>query len=272
MRILAVLLPVIALAVVGLVALLAGALTSDREPAEAVPGEPSPAAEVTTPRAAVRDSSVCDGLLRVPDPGEERAFPAVYTQIREAEGIYVVGTPAVSAAAFKEAIATIEMMFEANDLDQALAAQGTYVVIAEPGQGVLDVAEFACLEKELGSEFFTHVCGVADRADYPVVTVNELDLLGDSRGPCGGGHVLIHELGHLVQSWGLGPTEYFEVRRLFQDAQNEGKYRNQYASTNANEYFAEGTQEYFTEGGSRGRAWLERYDPPLFALLESVYH
>ncbi|MEI2659871.1 MAG: hypothetical protein V9G11_07975 [Bifidobacterium adolescentis] len=47
--------------------------------------------------------------------------------------------------------------------------------------------------------------GVAHRAHYPVVTVNELDLLGSRSGPCAGLNILYHELGHLVQGWTLGP-------------------------------------------------------------------
>lgn len=272
MRPLALLLPVAALAMVAVAAIIAGALSSGGGSRLAAPATAtaSPTA-AETPKAAVRDASVCDGLLRVPDPGQPPVFPAVYTQVHEVLGIHVVGTARISEAAFAKAADTIEMMFAHNDLEAPLAAQGAYVAIAEPGQGVLDVPEFACLGGELGTDFFTHVCGIADRADYPVVTVNELDLLGDRSGPCGGKNVLIHELGHLVQSWSLPPADYFDIRQFYQDALDAGKYRGQYAATNANEYFAEGTQAYFTTGGGQSRAWLERYDPSLFALVARTY-
>jgi hypothetical protein len=108
-----------------------------------------------------------------------------------------------------------------------------------------------------------------------VATVNELDLLGDKRGPCAGLNVLYHEVGHLVQGWAVPPADYFDIRQFYQDALNAGKYRGQYAATNANEYFAEATQAYFLqadEGGRRDRAWLKDYDPAIFELLDQVYN
>jgi hypothetical protein len=165
-------------------------------------------------------------------------------------------------------------MFAENDLEAPLAEHGAYVVIAESDQGILDLPEFVCLEAEYGEQFFTHVCGIADRADYPVATVNEDDLLGRRRGPCRGINILYHELGHLVQGWSIAPADYFEVRGLYQSTMSAGLYDGDYAAQNYDEYFAEGTQAYFLHtdvGGRRDRAWLEQYDPALFALLQRIY-
>ncbi len=270
---LAALLPVGALAIV---AGLAGVVMLADSGADSEGGGET-AAHAETPSTLPRlnsEGSVCQGLLRRPDPSEPRVFAPDYTKRVDAAGLAIVANADVSDEALEIARETVERVFQNNDLDVPLAEEGAYVIVASRDQGVLDLPEFRCLESSRSPEYFSHVCGVADRADYPVVTVNELDLLGDRSGPCGGLNILFHELGHLVQGWTLPQADYYEIRQLFQDAKNAGKYEGDYAATNANEYFAEATQSYFLDSDprrSRGRAWLEQYDPAICDLLFRVY-
>jgi hypothetical protein len=271
---LAALLPVSALAIV---AGLAGVVVIFTGPG-AAPEEPGgrSASGIETPGLPRLSSegNVCQGLLRRPDPSAPRVFAAQYTKRVDAAGLAIVANADVSDEALEIARQTVARVFQNNDLEIPLAEEGAYVIVASRGQGVLDLPEFRCLESSRSQEYFSHVCGVADRADYPVVTVNELDLLGDRSGPCDGLNILFHELGHLVQGWTLPQADYYEIRQLFQDAKNAGKYQGDYAATNANEYFAEATQSYFLDSDprrSRGRAWLEQYDPAIYALLRRVY-
>lgn len=218
--------------------------------------------------------TVCDGTFYDPDPSDGREFAPFYTKKRVVLGLAIVGGPGVDLRAFDVAEATVKRMFANNGLEEFLIEQGAYIVIAEADQQVLDLPEFSCLSAGPGSDFFTHVCGVADHADYPVATVNELDLLGDTAGPCGGINILYHELGHLVYGWALDPADYFDARLLYSDAMAAGRYEGMYAATNYHEYFAEGTQVFFDRGdeaGRRNRDWLARYDPDLYALLASIY-
>lgn len=233
----------------------------------------SPAEPRTTP-AALAAGDVCQGVAKMPDPGQPRRFSPEYTTVTEAAGITIVANRDVSPRAVEAAKRTVERFFASNDLEHALAADGAYVIVAASNQGVLDLPEFRCLSETGSRDFFDHVCGVADRADYPVVTVNEDDLLGRRSGPCGGLNILYHELGHLVMGWAIPPADYFDIRQLYADAMAAGKYRGDYAATNANEYFAEGTQAYFLHAdlnGRRDRAWLRSYDPDLYALLARIY-
>ncbi len=294
--------PVLAAVIAPLVAILVLAGTAIlvlRAAGDAPPPVPAPTAppREPTPAEAVRAAGdVCQGYARLPDPGQPRRFSPEYTTITGASGIAIVAGPDVSpraveearrtverffaandlapGLAVEEARRTVERFFAANDLAPGLAAEGAYVIVAASGQGVLDLPEFRCLDDAEARDFFDHVCGVADRADYPVVTVNEDDLLGRRTGPCGGLNILYHELGHLVMGWVLPPADYFDVRQLYQDAISAGKYRGEYAATNANEYFAEGTQAYFLHtdlAGRRNREWLRQYDPALFELLARTY-
>ena len=242
-------------------------------------GGDAPAATAPTPVPTTGQprltpgQTVCQGVLHIPSPGEPRVIPAEYTQQREVLGFAVVGGPAVPGEAFAAAVATIEEVFADPNLRQSLVDQGAYVVIAEKGQGVLELPEFRCLEDELGRAFSDHVCGIADRADYPLVTVNAADMVGDREGPCRGVNVLYHELGHLVQGWVLSSADYIEIRVLYQSAMDSGAYGSVYATRNVNEYFAEGTMAYFDGDPSTNldRDWLRRNDPNLLALLEQIY-
>lgn len=218
--------------------------------------------------------TVCQGLLHVPSAGEPHTFPAVYTQRIDVKGITVVGSAKVSQQAFDAARTTIERLFEHNDLAGPLVDSGAYVIIVDKGQGILSLPEFSCLSREAAAGIISHACGIADRADYPVATVNEADLTGDRRGPCQGLNILYHELGHLVQNWSLPPADYFDIKQYYAAALAAGKYKDQYAATNPNEYFAEATQNYFFHGeldGSKDRAWLKKYDPDIYALLVANY-
>ena len=271
----ALLLPVVALAVVcalvlGVAAFRVGSSVRD----EAASPGPSPTAE-SAGRAFQPEASVCQGLLHRPDAKASRKLPDVYTKRAEAAGITIVGNKDVSDSAMGQAVKTVERIFKNNDLEQRLAEEGAYLIIAAEKQGVLDLPEFACLGQTTRIDF-NHVCGVADRADYPVATVNELDLVGDHKGPCAGLNILYHEVGHLVQGWTISPADYFDVRRFYQQAIDTGIYKRgtDYATTNANEYFAESTQSYFlwqNVNGSRDRAWLKRNDPDMFSLLMEIY-
>jgi hypothetical protein len=219
-------------------------------------------------------TDVCSPTFDVAGSASERVFDSFYTTQRDVLGITIVAGPEVESAAIDVAEVTIRRMFEGNDREDALVAAGAYIVVAEPDQGVLDLPEFSCLEDELGTRFFTHVCGIADRAENPVATVNALDLLGSRRGPCDGVNILYHEIGHLVHGWSVDPPDYIETRWLYDAAMKAGIYDGLYASTNFREYFAEGTQAYFDaqdREGTRNRTWLEHHDPELYELLRRVY-
>ncbi len=261
-----------------LVAVLAVVVLVIRESgAGPAPGAADTPAAAESPSSLPRlapEGSVCQGLLRRPDPSQPRTFAPEYTKRVDAAGLAIVGNSGVSDEAIEVARQTVERVFRDNDLELPLAEEGAYVIVAAPGQGVLELPEFRCLGSAASQEYFSHVCGVADRADYPVVTVNELDLLGDRSGPCDGLNILYHELGHLVQGWALPPADYFDVRQYYQDALNRGLYAGQYAATNAFEYFADATQAYFLDAdprGGRGRVWLEHYDPAMYELVARTY-
>ncbi|MEX2080467.1 MAG: hypothetical protein WEC33_02535 [Dehalococcoidia bacterium] len=260
--------------VAGLLAALTLALSDIESPDLTAPlaeqqATPTPADAATGP-----DPSVCTGLRSRREPGDPRRFSPEHTQVFDVLGIAVVGNSRVDAEAFEVARETLETMFEGNGLAEILAAQGAYIVIASADQGILDIPEFRCLEEERGPNSFDHICGVADHADYPLASVNELDLLGNPRGPCGGLNILFHEAGHLVQNFAIEHADYIDVRIIYQAALDAGKYEREYAATNSREYFAEGTQSYFHHsdlGGGRDHDALRDYDPELFAMLDHIY-
>ncbi len=268
------LLPVLAIFLVGALALAVFTFRNRGGDGGDESAAPASSSGETSARPQLEpQGSVCEGLVRRPDPSAPRRFAAQYTKQREVGGIAIIGGEGVSDAAFDEAEKTILRVFQDNDLEGPLAAEGAYIIILESGQKVVDLPEFACLSGTGTQAILDHACGVADRADYPVATVNELDLTGSRKGPCAGLNILYHELGHLVQGWTLDHADYIEIRVLYQEALNAGKYSRAYAATNPNEYFAEATQAYFLhqDSGRRDREWLQEYDPDLYAILARVY-
>ncbi|MBI5947916.1 MAG: hypothetical protein HY875_07250 [Chloroflexi bacterium] len=267
------LLPVFALALVGALALAVLASRGEDDPGDGGLAA-SPQGDQASGRPQLQpQGSVCEGLVRRPDPSEPRRFAAQYTKQREVLGIAIIGGDGVPDAAFDEAEKTLLRVFQNNDLEAPLAAEGAYIIILESDQKVIDLPEFTCLSGTGTEAILDHACGVADRADYPVATVNELDLTGSRKGPCGGLNILFHEVGHLVQGWTLDHADYIDVRVAYQQALDAGKYSRAYAATNPNEYFAEATQAYFLhqDSGNRDRDWLQKYDPDLYAILARVY-
>lgn len=264
---------ILAVMMVGVVWLIHEPNSSTPTAADAAGPSPEPG-EREGPQPRRQAGDVCQGVIKRPEKGQPAAFHEKYTQQRRVLGITIVGNARVSGAAFDAAEATITRMFSSNTIEDRLIEEGAYVIIADRTQGVLDLPEFACLSGDIGDSFYANVCGVADRADYPVATVNELDLIGNRTGPCRGLNILYHELGHLVQGWTLDHPDYLDVRLFYQSALDGGKYKRAYAARNANEYFAEGVQAYFLhvepEGG-KDRAWLKRYDPDLFELLARIF-
>ena len=266
-------LPVVALLVVlGAVATVeVGGRGGGSKPAASASSDATPAVTpaIEAPKVQLKPgANVCQSVLHRPEKGQPQSFPALYTKRATAHGITIVADALVDDRALAVATATLDRMFANNQLATPIADQGAYIIVADRSQGVLDLPEFACLESQVKDGFFTHVCGVADRADYPVATVNELDLLGDKSGPCRGLNILYHETGHLVQGWAMGPSDYFDVKFDYHDALSAGKYKGMYAATNSNEYFAEATQAYFLTvngTGNQDRAWLKDYDPNLCA-------
>ena len=230
--------------------------------------------ETVEPPAARQPGSVCQSVAERPEPGEPPVFSAEYTQQRTVLGLTIVGNADVDPEAFDIAEATIERMFAANDLIAPLVEAGAYVVIVDARRDLAELPEFRCLDAATAA-VYSSACAVADLADYPLATVNELDILGNRAGPCRGLNILYHELGHLVHAWSTPLADYYDARLLYQDAVDSGVYgRNAYALTNFREYFAEGTQAYFLSvqpNGARDRQWLEANDPELFAILDLLY-
>ncbi len=254
-------------------------LTVALDSRDAAPRSDSADASDPTPGPSVAAriaGDVCQGVLSRPGPGEPRVFSSHYTTIDEQNGIAIVASDGVDDDAVDEAKKTIERVFRNNDLEDYLVEDGAYVIITRGAESLIDLPEFSCLEKDspASAELVSHACGVADSADYPVIAVNERDLIGDRRGPCSGLNILYHELGHLVQGWSLDHIDYLDVKVLYQRALDTGLYRREYAATNPNEYFAEATQAYFLSqdrGGDKDRDWLKKYDPDLYAVIARVY-
>jgi alpha-glucosidase len=96
-------------------------------------------------------------------------------------------------------------------------------------------------------------------------------------------NILIHEFAHCIHQYGLRTVEPkfdAQLRACYARAMDQGLWKDTYAATNPGEYWAEGVQSYFDCNAppNRGvhndintREKLARYDPELFALIDTVF-
>jgi von Hippel-Lindau disease tumor suppressor protein len=92
--------------------------------------------------------------------------------------------------------------------------------------------------------------------------------------------ICTHEFAHTVFGYGLSPNVQQTIREQFKKSTGEGLWKTAYASTNADEFFAELSMWYFDSRGDygqivpapqEGRAWLRKYDPGAFDVLDTIY-
>jgi hypothetical protein len=92
--------------------------------------------------------------------------------------------------------------------------------------------------------------------------------------------ICTHEFAHTLFGYGLSANVREMIRQQFKKSTRAGLWKTAYASTNEDEFFAELTMWYFDSRGDfgqitptpqEGRAWLRRYDPEAFDLLDKIY-
>ena len=89
---------------------------------------------------------------------------------------------------------------------------------------------------------------------------------------------LVHEIAHQVHYYGLGQRDRIQIRRLYETAEQEGRFLDYYAATNEAEYFAQGVEAFASLAKRPGcesthchtRFELFRKDPALHEFIRKV--
>ncbi|MET9255402.1 hypothetical protein [Streptomyces sp. NPDC003717] len=162
-----------------------------------------------------------------------------------------------------------------------LAGRGVRVVLVARSERMSSIPEVrAAFGTSLDDRYWA---GMGATDFLPVSVGTEANLMDNQ----GGENVFAHEFGHTVADMALrhiDPAFGPDLDTAYQQARAAGRWNNTYAGSNVSEYWAEGLQGYFdvNREGPRGgdgvhneintRRELQTYDPPLYRLLDRVYH
>ncbi len=200
-----------------------------------------------------------------------------YQKHVDAGGLPVLGSANVSNAALQEAAYLIDQMLaNREDVRQELIKRRVRFVVMAPTEMTTDVPEQAHMDSEywdrrargLGGRICS--CGEENLRNLPD------DRYADE-------NILIHEFAHTIHNYGLRRLDAnfnAHLKSLYDDAMQNGLWKDTYAATNAEEYWAEGVQSYFDcNAAPRRRVHnhvdtreeLQEYDPQLFELIDESF-
>jgi alpha-glucosidase len=200
-----------------------------------------------------------------------------YQKHVDAGGLPVVGSANVSDAALHEAAYLIDQMLaNREDVRQELIKRRVRFVVMAPTEMTTDVPEQAHMDSEYWDR---RARGLGGR----ICSCGEENLLNLPDDRYANENILIHEFAHTIHNYGLrrlDPNFNARLNSLYDDAMQNGLWKDTYAATNAEEYWAEGVQSYFDCNASPRRRVhnhvdtreeLREFDPQLFELIDASF-
>jgi hypothetical protein len=204
-----------------------------------------------------------------------------YQQHVDADGLTIVGSQRVAAAALLEAAFLIDRLLAGrDDLRRAIVKANVRVSVMATTELTTDVPEHSDLTPR--DYWNRRARGLGATRIRPSVSCGEENLLHMPGDPYRGENILIHEFAHTIHEIGLkavDPTFDDRLRKAYSQAMERELWKGSYAATNRNEYWAEGVQSWFDcnrradsqHNGIRTREQLQERDPALAALLTEVF-
>ncbi|WP_338244507.1 glycoside hydrolase [Aurantiacibacter hainanensis] len=224
-----------------------------------------------------------------------------YTRQVEAAGLAIRSSPRVEDEALLAARDMVRGMLSSRpDLAAELVRQDFRVAIMARDEALLDLPEFASWAKPDPDDprltrcerlhYAERIGSLTDRQYWDArvrgiggqrTVAAEEDVLGLRESRYYGETILVHEFAHaiLYAIEAADPALYGQIEQAYADAQEEGRWHNEYAITTLHEYWAEGAQFWFDSNklvvvnGRQilGHQDLAAYDPALYAALAQVY-
>lgn len=172
--------------------------------------------------------------------------------------------------------------------ETALKGASIELHIIPTGQKLTDLPEFASLkgQKTFDGRNYDDLRGVGgtkigNTVRYAVAEEQLVSIQGKPSG-YSTGFVAAHELGHIVQQFGLTADQQQDLQKAFDTRTKAGgPWLNPsgYTSSNVGEYFAQCVSAYFNRPYSDSeddkkmytKEWLRKNDPQIYKLLNEVY-
>ncbi len=193
------------------------------------------------------------------------------------QGLPILSSRKTKDQALLEAHWILSRMMEGrDDIVQAIALKKIRVVVMAYDERTLDTPEHADLTP--ASYWNSRARGLGATLSRPATSCGEENLLEMPGDPYRGENILIHEFGHTVHEIGMAridPTFDGRLKKVFDTAMAEGKWKGTYAATNHKEYWAEGVQAWFDCNDTRNlvvtRVELQKADVGLSGMLKEVF-
>ena len=223
------------------------------------------------------------------DNGQVRAVPPelrkslkldpFYAKFADANRLPVLSSAKVSDAGLVEAVYLIkQMLSKRDDIRQAMIERKVRFVVMAPDEMTTDVPEQRGMKPK--DYWDRRARGLGGR----VCSCGEENLLNLEGDRYRTENILIHEFSHTIHNFGLhtvDPTFDDRLKKTYEQALADGRWKKTYAATNYEEYWAEGVQDYFDCNSNAPcdgvhndvdtREELRAYDPELFSLIDGVF-
>ncbi|MFB8026697.1 hypothetical protein ACFQ6U_22645 [Streptomyces sp. NPDC056465] len=204
------------------------------------------------------------------------------TDVNTGASVAVLGSARISDATLLKAARQLEALTRTWPYYPVgeLSRRNVRVVLTARGERMSSIPE---VQAVWGTQLDDRYWGGMGASDSLPLSVGTEANLTDGQGR---ENVFVHEFGHSVADMSLrhiDPAYTRDLENAYNQARASGRWNNTYAATNTSEYWAEGVQSYFDvnyEGRPGGdgvhneintRGELQRYDRPLFDLLQRVY-
>ncbi len=216
-----------------------------------------------------------------PELRENFNLTGFYAKWVDAYGLPVVASARVHDEALLEARWLMtKMIGHRPEIFQAMAEQKVRFTVMAHNEWTTDVPEHADLYPP--RYWDRRARGLGATPHRPSVSCGEENLLAFPGDPYSTENILIHEFAHAIHQMGLNrvdPSFDGRLRKSYEEALQNGRWKNTYAATNRFEYWAEGVQSFFHTNRSNDNQHgpvdtpteLAEHDPPLFSLCVEIF-
>ncbi|MDQ8005836.1 MAG: hypothetical protein REI64_13615 [Pedobacter sp.] len=210
------------------------------------------------------------------------AYQQFYAKLLYNESIPIRSSIAVSDSALIVASEKMTMMLKyTENVRKNLITNGAEFHIIGKNEQTSDLPEFRHMK---GVSYQDH--GITTDIDKRTrgmggiyASCGEENLLKLPLDQYAGYDIFVHEFAHTFMDFGIDSNLRQKIVHQYKTSIGSGLWKGVYAASNAQEYWAELSSWYFGAHGdmlpnrmsSPGRAWLRKYDPKGYSLLDSIY-
>lgn len=202
-------------------------------------------------------------------------------------GIHVISSWRVPDSALFKACDIVMYMTDnlPKEYRDELIKRNSRVAVMAKYEGTTNIPEHAYLKNDTAINWDVRARGLGGEVSLPLTTCAEENLLCYQIDKYHAEDILVHEFAHSIHIVGIlpiNPAFNDTLKKAFDFAISEGKWKNTYAATDIYEYFSEGVQDWFNVNAEvpiadgkhnqiNTRDELMRYDKNLYDIIAKIF-